>query len=82
MNVILYMGITPNGFIAKPNGDSEWTSEEDLAGFYEQSKKVGNIVLGKNTFDELQKNNQFPFPEVLNVVMTHQSIENHWVIKW
>jgi len=39
MKTILYMGITPNGYIAKENGNSEWTSEEDLQGFFENSKK-------------------------------------------
>lgn len=61
MKVILYMGITPNGLIAKPNGDSQWTSEEDLKGFYEQSSHMGNCVMGKNTFLETVKYGYFPF---------------------
>lgn len=44
------MGITPNGYIAKEDGNSEWTSQEDLQGFFENSKKAGNIVMGKNTY--------------------------------
>lgn len=43
MKTILYMGISANGYIAKEDGDSEWTSEEDLKGFYDHSKKAGNI---------------------------------------
>ncbi len=78
MKVILYMGITPNGYIAKPDGDSEWTSEEDLKGFYEQSKKAGNIIMGKNTFNYVVKQEMFPFPDALNVVVSHEAIENTW----
>lgn len=72
------MGITPNGYIAKENGNSEWTSEEDLHGFFENSKKAGNIVMGKNTYLEALKQGYFPFPETLNVVVSNEDIENKW----
>lgn len=78
IKTILYMGITPNGFIAKPDGDSEWTSEEDLAGFNQNSKGAGNIIMGKNTFREASSQGYFPFPDALNVVMTQETIENTW----
>lgn len=72
------MGITPNGYIAKADGNSEWTSEEDLKGFYETSKKVGNIIMGKNTHQYLVKQGFFPFPDALNLVVSHEKIENTW----
>lgn len=78
MKTILYMGISPNGYIAKENGDSEWTSEEDLQGFYSQSKKAGNIIMGRNTYQSAIDYGYFPFPEAVNVVMTHQPLENKW----
>lgn len=72
------MGISINGFIAKEDGDSEWTSDEDLEGFYEHSKKAGNIIMGKNTYHAASDYGYFPFPEALNVVVTHQNIKNEW----
>lgn len=72
------MGISVNGYIAKEDGDSEWTSEEDLKGFYEQSKKAGNIIMGKNTYLAASKSGYFPFPDALNIVVSHQQIENKW----
>lgn len=78
MKVILYMGTTPNGYIAKENGDSEWVSDEDLNGFYEESKKAKNIILGKNTFLEASRQGYFPFPGAVNIVVTHQTFENKW----
>lgn len=72
------MGITINGYIAKEDGDSEWTSEEDLQGFYEHSKKAGNIIMGRNTYESASKYGYFPFPDAINVVMTHQPLENRW----
>lgn len=78
MKVILYMGISVNGYIARKNGDSQWTSDEDLKGFYNYSKEAGNCVMGKNTYIEVVKYGYFPFPDALNVVVSHQPIENKW----
>lgn len=78
MKTILYMGISVNGYIAKEDGDSEWTSEEDLKGFYEQSKNAGNIIMGHNTYLAASKSGYFPFPDALNIVVSHQQIENKW----
>ena len=78
MKVILYMGISPNGYIAKEDGDSEWTSEEDLQGFYKHSKQAGNIIMGRHTYEAASKYGYFPFPDAVNVVVTHQPLENKW----
>lgn len=78
MKLILYMGISINGYIAKEDGDSQWTSDEDLAGFYEHSKKAGNIIMGRNTFQSAADYKYFPFPDALNVVVTYRPLENKW----
>lgn len=72
------MGVSINGYVAREDGNSEWTSDEDLKGFYEHSKKAGNIIMGKNTFHAASSYGYFPFPESLNVILTHQQIENKW----
>ncbi len=72
------MGMSVNGYIAKADGNSEWTSDEDLAGFFNNSKEAGNIIMGKNTFLETTRQGYFPFPEALNVVMTSQDTKNKW----
>ncbi len=81
MKVILYMAITPNGYIAKSDGDSEWTSREDLKSFHEESKKAGNVIIGKNTYEYASKKGFFPFPDVLNIVVAKENIENKWADK-
>lgn len=78
MKTILYMAISANGFIAKPDGDSTWTSDEGLAGFYTHSKDAGNVIFGKNTYDDLKERDMFPFPDVLNVVFSTAAMENPW----
>lgn len=78
MKTILYMGTTINGYIAKEDGDSEWTSDEDLKGFYEHSKSAGNIIMGRNTYEAASRYGYFPFPDAVNVVVTHRPLENKW----
>jgi dihydrofolate reductase len=78
MKTILYMGVSVNGCIAELDGNSEWTSQEDLKGFYENSKKAGNIIMGKNTYLAASKSGYFPFPDALNIVVSHESIDNKW----
>lgn len=72
------MGITPNGYIARENGDSEWTSEEDLRGFQENSKNAGNIIMGKNTYLYASKTGLLPFKGALNVVVSYEQLENKY----
>lgn len=78
MKTILYMGISANGYIAKVDGDSEWTSDEDLKGFYKQSKSAGNIIMGRNTYLAALKSGYFPFPDALNIIVSHKHIKNIW----
>lgn len=78
MKTLLYMGISANGYIAKADGNSEFTSEEDLKNFYTNSKEAGNIIMGKNTFLEASRQGYFPFSDALNIVMSHEQIENKW----
>jgi dihydrofolate reductase len=78
MKVILYMGITVNGYIARENGDSEWTSEEDLKGFEQNSRSAGNIIMGKNTYLYASQAELLPFKDALNVVVSHGQIENKY----
>lgn len=78
MKTILYMAISINGYIAKEDDDTGWTSKEDWEGFYKHSKDAGNIILGKRTFELASQDGTFPFPDCLNVVMTYEQVENKW----
>lgn len=78
MKTILYMGISANGYIAKADGNSEWTSDENLKGFYEHSKNAGNIIMGKNTYLIALQYRYFPFPDSLNVIVSNEQIKNTW----
>jgi dihydrofolate reductase len=72
MKVTLYMAITANGYIATEAGDSSFTSEADGRKLADLAKKIGNIVCGRGTYDALVKEEQFPMPGTLNIVMTSE----------
>lgn len=70
--LILYMAMTANGLIATPEGDSSFTSAEDEKSFAALRKRIGNVIMGRGTYDALTAEKQFPFPDCLNVVMTRE----------
>lgn len=70
MNVILYMAMTVNGKIAKLDGDSEFTSEEDNKLFVAMCKKVGNAIIGKNTYLYIQSKG-YQIKNISTVVLNH-----------
>lgn len=73
MKVILYMAITANGYIAKENGDSDFTSEADGKSFEQKCKDAGCIVIGRKTFD--QYNGEiYPMKNILNIIITSNKL--------
>ena len=78
MNVILYMAMTLNGFIARTNGETDFVSEEEWKLYSEMVKKAGNIVIGRKTYDVMLENKEFEKlgnPRV--VVITHDYLEDY-----
>ena len=53
MNVILDMVISPNGFIARENGDEDWLPSEGWDDFVTEAKKYNNIVIGRETYQQV-----------------------------
>ena len=58
MQVILYMATSVNGYIAKENNETPW-SHEEWQSFSKFVKEVGNIVIGKNTYDIMKEDDEF-----------------------
>ena len=78
MKVILYMGITANGVIAKEDDDTSFISDVEWESFKEMSKRTGNFIMGGRTYEVSAASNDFPYPDCLNIVMTKRPIENKW----
>lgn len=78
MKVTLYNAISLDGFIATPEGNSDWVSEFDAPHFQEEIKKSKCVVIGSKTFNQFE-GEIFPIKEVLNIVMTKSStIESNY----
>lgn len=51
MKVVLNMAISPNGLIARENGNEEWLLPEGWTEFVEEAEKFNNIVMGRETYE-------------------------------
>lgn len=58
MKVVLYMAITANGYIAKENNETPW-SDEEWKSFSNIVKKIGNLVIGRKTFEVMTQDAEF-----------------------
>ena len=54
MKVILYMAISVNGMIAKIDDDTPW-SDEELESYGNMVQKIGNLIIGRKTYDVTDK---------------------------
>ena len=53
MNVILYMAMTANGYIATEQEDAPW-SQEIWDAYYDFISKKGNIIVGRRTYEMME----------------------------
>lgn len=73
MRVILFMVMTANGMIAGDDDAKDWSSKEDWDGFVAMAKKVGNIIIGRRTYDVARKTTGLLDVVKLRVVLTHHT---------
>lgn len=75
MKVILDMVISPNGFIARENGDEDWLPSEGWDDFVAEAKQYNNIVMGRETYEQVTakyENENFDNVDVAHkVIVTH-----------
>lgn len=72
MKTILYMAMTVNGKIAGADDDTSWTSKEDWAGFLGMCKSIGNAIIGRKTYEMVNKEGT-QLGDITTVVLTHDS---------
>lgn len=77
MKVTLYMAQTANGYIARKNDETPWSSIE-WRKFTKVLRKASNCVMGRRTFEVCLAAGVFPYKNCLNVVMTRRKIKNKW----
>ena len=69
MKVVLYMAITPNGFVAKENDDTSWVSEVEWNSFRGMINHAGNMIIGRRTYEIMREANQFAGLEKIKVMV-------------
>ncbi len=74
----MYMAPTPNGMIARENYDESYVSAANWKLFVSSVKRIGNVIIGRKTFEVALKSGVFPIGGALNIVMTSSKIENRW----
>lgn len=78
MKVILYMAITANGIIAKPDDNTDFTSKEDWASFRAVCEKAGAVVIGRRTYEIMaQDPNLFWLKCQYFVLTSNESLESN-----
>lgn len=77
MKVLVYMTVTPNGMVAKGTHSQGFGSEFDWKLFVKKVEEVGNVIVGRHTFETAAKGGSFPI-KALNIVMTSKKIKNKW----
>jgi len=64
MKVILYMVQTPNGIIARENGEEDFLSDKNLLTFYKLAKDFGCFIIGSKAYGAVKKWADCPFDNV------------------
>lgn len=65
------MSVTMDGYIARPDGNSEWVSQIDCELFEKRYKEIGCVVVGRKTFNQFQ-GDLYPIEGVTNIVLTRE----------
>jgi dihydrofolate reductase len=71
MKIILHLAISADGFIAKPDGDSDWVSEVDGVLFENRAKEAGCLIVGRKTFEQY-RDTLYPVDGVVNIILSRQ----------
>ncbi|MGE7920143.1 dihydrofolate reductase family protein [Viridibacillus sp. NPDC093762] len=73
--VILYIGVSLDGFIAKEDDDLQWLEEvegEGDNGYAAMYETIDTTIMGKRTYDYVMEHAEsFPYPDKKNYVFTN-----------
>lgn len=77
MKTILYMAVTINGYVAGEGDDTSWVSSEEWDSFRKVANGVGNIVIGRRTYEIMKDSGDFDnFKDFTVVVVTNKDLRD------
>ncbi len=86
MKVIIYMAISANGMIAKSDDNTSWISKKEWYNYILITRKAGNLIVGRRTYNILTKQPEFSeFKNVKLVVVSKNNkpkiiASNHFIV--
>ncbi|MFQ6010344.1 MAG: dihydrofolate reductase family protein [Candidatus Aenigmatarchaeota archaeon] len=69
MKVILYMATTANGMIAGEDDDTSFASDVEWESFRSMINRVGNMIIGRRTYEVMKEGGEFSGLENIKVVV-------------
>lgn len=69
MKTILYVAMTVNGKIARLDDTTDWISQKSWHSFVTMARRVGNVIIGRRTYDIVKKSG-VQIKDVLTIVLT------------
>lgn len=76
-DVIYYAAVSLDGFIAGKDGGVAWLDGFFIPelGFHDFIKRVGGIIMGRNTFDKIASFGKWPYGELKGTVASHREMD-------
>jgi dihydrofolate reductase len=76
-DVIYYIAVSLDGYIAGPDGDVSWLNEFFIPelGFHKFIKRIGGVVMGRKTLDKIAGFGKWPYGEIKGTVATHRDLD-------
>jgi dihydrofolate reductase len=77
MTVSVFVGVSVDGFMARPNHDLDWLPEGggEPHGYEEFMAGVDALVIGRRTFDKVLSFDPWPYGSKRVVVLSHRPID-------
>lgn len=77
MTASVFVGVSVDGFLARPNGDLDWLPEGDgeAHGFDEFLAGVDALVMGRNTYEKVVTLGPWPYGAKRVVVLSHHPVD-------
>lgn len=76
MKTTLYMAVSADGFIARSDDTTPW-SDEEWAAFLSEVRSVGNMIIGRRTFEKIASDTGFDeYGDATIVVVSSEALES------
>jgi dihydrofolate reductase len=77
MTISVFVGVSVDGFIARPNGDLDWLPHGggEPHGYDEFISSVDALVIGRNTFEKVLTFEAWPYGDKRVVVLTSRPLD-------